>query len=187
MGSKILSWYLCWTLTCSCRIGCYGTQSSDRSCIAAISWVFDDLFTTVLFMEKSEVPPNWADLVEKSREKVTDEHYDLAKTWLFSDPEPADISMPERNSNASTDPNLGSNSNITMLPTGIEPHCLFSSSDKTSGLSQNDDYVPHPFLHPVLSNSAGKNLVLQIEDPLLVPRLINLETSGLRRSKGSLR
>ncbi len=106
----------------------------------------------------------------------------LLKTLLFSDPEPGNISMPKRNSNASTDPNLGSNSNITMLPTGIKPHCFSSSSDKTSGLSQNDDYVPHPFLHPVSSNSVGKNLAPQIEDPLLVPRLINLETSGLRRS-----
>ncbi len=28
--------------------------------------VFDGLFTTVPFMEKSEVPPHWADLVERS-------------------------------------------------------------------------------------------------------------------------
>jgi hypothetical protein len=107
--------------------------------------VFDDLFTTVSFMEKSKLPPNWANLVEKSCEKDTNEHYDLAKTWLFPDPKPGNISMPQKNSNASTDPNYGSNSNITTLPTGIKPHCLSSSSDKTSGLSQNDDYVPHPF------------------------------------------
>ncbi len=81
--------------------------------------VFDDLFTTVSFMQKSKVPPNWANLVEKSRDKVTDEHYDLAKTWLFPDPEPGDISMPKRNSTASSDP--------SMLPTGIKPHCLSSS------------------------------------------------------------
>ncbi len=30
--------------------------------------VFDDLFTTVPYMKKSEVPPNWAELVEKSSE-----------------------------------------------------------------------------------------------------------------------
>ncbi len=136
--------------------------------------VFDDLFTTVSFIQKSKVPPNWANLVKKSREKVTDEHYDLAKTWLFPDPEPGDISMPERNSTASSDP--------SMLPTGIKPHRLSSSSDKTSGLSQNDDYVQDPFFHPVSSTSAVKNLPPQIEDPLLAPRLIDLETSGLRRS-----
>ncbi len=95
--------------------------------------VFNDLFTTVSFLQKSEVPPNWADLVKKSREKVTNEHYDLAKTWLFLDPEQGDISMPERNSTES--------SNQTMLPTGTELHCTSSSLDKTSGLSQNDDYV----------------------------------------------
>jgi hypothetical protein len=144
--------------------------------------VFDDLFSTVLFMQKSEVPPNWADLVKKSGEKVTDEHYDLAKTWLFLDPEPGDISMPKRNSNASTDPNLGPNSNISTLPTGIEPHPLSISLDRIFGLSQNDDYVPDPFLYPVSSTSASKNLASQLEDPLLVPRLINLETSGLRQS-----
>jgi hypothetical protein len=30
-------------------------------------------------MDKLEVPPNWADLVKKSTEKVTDEDYDLAR------------------------------------------------------------------------------------------------------------
>jgi hypothetical protein len=86
--------------------------------------VFNDLFSTAFFMQKSEVPPNWANLVEKSQEKVIDKHYDLAKTWLFPDPEPGNISMPERNSTASSDP--------SMLPTGIEPHRLSSSLDKTS-------------------------------------------------------
>jgi hypothetical protein len=42
--------------------------------------VFDDQFMTVLFMEKNEVPPNWAQLVENSTEMVTKEHYELAKT-----------------------------------------------------------------------------------------------------------
>jgi hypothetical protein len=45
--------------------------------------VFDDLFTTVASMKKSEVPPNWLELVEKSSEQVTDEDYNLPKTWRF--------------------------------------------------------------------------------------------------------
>ncbi len=56
--------------------------------------VFDDHFTTVPFMEKNEVPPHWAKLIENLREKVTEEHYELAKTWLFPDAEPGDISLP---------------------------------------------------------------------------------------------
>jgi hypothetical protein len=67
--------------------------------------VFDDHFTTVPFMEKNEVPPHWAKLIENSREKVTEEHYELAKTSLFPDPELGDISMPERNQKVSNNPN----------------------------------------------------------------------------------
>ena len=54
--------------------------------------VFDDLFTTVAYMKKSEVPPNWIKLVSKS-ERVTDEDYDLAKTWLVPDADSGDIAM----------------------------------------------------------------------------------------------
>jgi hypothetical protein len=46
--------------------------------------VFDDHFTTVPFMEKNEVPPHWAKLIENLHEKVTEEHFELAKTWIFS-------------------------------------------------------------------------------------------------------
>ena len=42
--------------------------------------VFDDLFTTVAYMKKSEVPPNWTELVEKSSGRVTNKDYDLEKT-----------------------------------------------------------------------------------------------------------
>jgi hypothetical protein len=144
--------------------------------------VFNDLFTTVSFMEKSKVPPNWADLVEKSCEKVTDEHYELAKTWPFLSPEPGDISIPEKNFNASNDSNLGAYSKKTTPHTRIEPPCLSSFLDKTNGLFQSMDYVQDPFLHPVSSSYEGANLPSQIEDSLVVPHLINLETSGQRRS-----
>jgi hypothetical protein len=30
MGTKILAWYLCWPLTCSCRICCLVTQSTNN-------------------------------------------------------------------------------------------------------------------------------------------------------------
>jgi hypothetical protein len=67
--------------------------------------VFGDHFTTVPFMEKNEVPPHWAKLIENSREKIIEDHYELAKTWLFPDPEPGDISMPEQNQKVSNNPN----------------------------------------------------------------------------------
>ncbi len=55
--------------------------------------VFDDQFMTVQFMGKNEVPPNWAQLVKNSTKKVTKKHYELAKTWLFPDPELVKILM----------------------------------------------------------------------------------------------
>ena len=68
--------------------------------------VFDDHFTTVPFMEKNEVPPHWSKLIENSREKVTEKHYEIAKTWLFPDPKLGDISMPERNQKVFNNENL---------------------------------------------------------------------------------
>ncbi len=67
-------------------------QVSPQFCV-----VFDDLFTTLPYMKKSEVPPNWAELVEKSSEQVTDEDYDLAKTWFFPDADISDIAMQQTN------------------------------------------------------------------------------------------
>ncbi len=55
--------------------------------------VFDDLYSTVSYIEKSEVPPNWAIFLENSREKVTEEDYNLAKMWLFPEGEIGDITM----------------------------------------------------------------------------------------------
>jgi hypothetical protein len=44
--------------------------------------VFDDEFTTVPHLQKGTVPPNWNKLVTSSREKSTDEFFDLTKTWF---------------------------------------------------------------------------------------------------------
>jgi hypothetical protein len=103
MEAKILAWYLCRSFTFSCWFCCLGTQSKDGShVLPQYHVVFDDLFTTAPFMEKSEVPPNWADLAERSQEHVIDEHYELAKTWLFPIHEPGDISMLDPTNNDPT-------------------------------------------------------------------------------------
>ena len=58
--------------------------------------VFDDLFTTVPFMNKSMLPLNWAELVKDYRELVTDERFNLEKTWLFPSADSGeDVSIPE--------------------------------------------------------------------------------------------
>ena len=95
--------------------------------------------------------------------------------------------MPDCTNN---DPNLGASSktnhSISTVSTRIEPspsNLSISSLSNASRLSNN--YVSSPFLHLVSSFFQDKNskdiiLPSQSEDPLLVPCLIDLETSGLR-------
>ena len=52
--------------------------------------VFDDAFSTVPYMDQKQVPPNWASLVEQSRELVKEEQYDLAENWLTNSVQPSD-------------------------------------------------------------------------------------------------
>ncbi len=150
--------------------------------------VFDDQFTMVPFMEKNKVPPNWAQLVENSTEKVTEEHYELAKTWLFPDPEPGDVSMPEQNPanhnkshKTPSEQKTFSHSNVSSntLPTGTQsPLCINPSSSTALGISQQD-YFQDPLQHSVLPSQEEAS---QNDHLLLVPPLFNLETLGLIRS-----
>ena len=113
--------------------------------------VFDDLFTTVPFMNKNQLPPNWADLVENSCELATEEKFDLAKTWLF----PAADS--------------GDNASIP------EPSHDESASDDNSETTQRTNNI---------SSTTSRLPVCEGEDEALeAPNMINLATSGLRRSK----
>ena len=124
--------------------------------------VFDDHYTTVPFMEKNEVPPHWAELVENSREKVTEENYELAQTWLFPDADPGDISMPERNQNVSGNfIGLPSNSKTishNVPQTNSQPTDLFSLNhadlttfSETTETSPVGDLLQRPSL-PFVSN-----------------------------------
>jgi hypothetical protein len=128
--------------------------------------VFDDLFTTVPFMEKNEVPPHWAQSIKKSHEKVTEEHYELAKTWLFSDSKPGNISLPEQNQNVSNNSNgtlidqemIGHNVSQNLLSTGMQPsiHAGLSGYSDVPGISQLEDFIQCPLLLPVSSSCNGE-------------------------------
>jgi hypothetical protein len=154
--------------------------------------VFDDHFTTVPYMEKNEVPPHWSHLVEKSREKVTEEHYDLAKTWLFPDAELGDISMLERNPNVLHNPN-GALIEQEVLSNAVSQNLLPAdnlsktqvgqvSTIEAHGISQNEDFLHSSLLHSASSSENRDTFPHKSDDSPLVPSLINLETSGLRGS-----
>ncbi len=187
------------------RLGIYGGHSPSHAGSVALVLnprighvspqfhvVFDDHFTTVPFMEKNEVPPHWAKLIENSHEKVTKEHYELAKTWLFPDAELGDISLPERNQNVSNNSHgilfdqekINCNVSQNLLSTGMQPSIHFGLSDYSdaTGISQNEDIIQCPLLLSVSSSCNGGTTLSQGQDSLSVPPLINLETSGLRRS-----
>jgi hypothetical protein len=144
--------------------------------------VFEDLFTTVPYMKKSEVPPNWTKLVSKS-ERVNDEDYHLAKTWIFPEAVSGDIAMqPIKNQsiipNDTNDATCATPSNYptTARQSGYQTSNIDSTGSKDVHGISNKDYLPSPFLDSV-------NKVLpQMQDEHSIPALINLETSGLRRS-----
>ena len=139
--------------------------------------VFDDLFTAVSYTKKSEVPPNWSELVIKSSEKVTNEDYELAKMFLFPDADTGDIAMQQPNPSR-TFAKDSSNLVRTMLPSGhhtlLQHEIGFTRSNNESGIS-HEDYIPCPNLDSVIYS-------LPLQDDLLSPTLINLETSGLWQS-----
>jgi hypothetical protein len=126
-------------------------------------------------MKKSQVPPNWAKLVEKSSEHITDEDYNLAKMWLLPDADLGDIAM---QTNSRTHAGPSGNNVHTALPSGH--HILlqevdFSRSNDAPVISQEDS-IPRPYLDSVIDSLPS------VQDDHSVPPLINLETSGLQQS-----
>ena len=51
--------------------------------------MYDDQFSTVMYMRDLAVPPNWAKMVKNSSELVTTEQYDLSKTWFEGQDDPS--------------------------------------------------------------------------------------------------
>jgi hypothetical protein len=142
--------------------------------------VFDDLNSTVPYMEKSEVPPNWANLLENSREKVTEEDYNLAKMWPFPEAEIGDITMQDTiNTTTTQTPAKENTSNLVPSAVPFESRPLSNSgtfeSTTTTGLSENNDSIPCLSLNLVTTLTPSS----MIDDSLSAPPLINLETSGL--------
>ena len=149
--------------------------------------VFDDHFTTVPFTNKNNTPPNWASLVENSRECVTEEEYDLAQEWLSEEPKtnPNDALTPKA-SNVSNNPNPTmkmcgsamqmSETNPTMRMCGSAMQmsetntCGPDLESPSSSLKTSNEVS-----NPTLSASEG-------DLALSAPKMINLSTAGLRRS-----
>jgi hypothetical protein len=135
-------------------------------------------------MERSHVPPNWANLVKNSREKVTEEDYSLAKMWLFPEAEVGDITMQDTLTTTTTGtPDRQNNSTLVLLTVPFESRPLLNSgpfeSSTITGISDNNnDSIPRPSLNPVTILAPS----LLTGNMLSAPPLINLEMSGLHHS-----
>ena len=125
--------------------------------------IFDDLFTTVPSMNKNQLPPNWADLVENSRESVTDERFDLAKTWLFPSADSGDNS-------AIPEPSPPQQQAMTVPTTATQEATQYKT---INFLAEN------PARLPVCEGDDEQSSTNDLE----APTMINLATSGLRRSQ----
>ncbi|KAL7462696.1 hypothetical protein ACHAXS_003067 [Conticribra weissflogii] len=133
--------------------------------------VFDDEFTTVPYLRKGTVPPNWADLVMNSAERTTTELYDLTKTWFeaHSD-ETADeiILSPKSSAPSLTSVGAHASPNKGDLPLSTKDAISFEHEGNVSShlpiITQSQD-------------SKGDEMA-----NLQMPPMVNLETAGLRRS-----
>ena len=120
-------------------------------------------------MKKIQLPTNSAELVKYSCELVTDERFNLAKTWLFPSADSGDnVSVPE------TSPILQQAENTATDTT--EP--IVNPTLPTLSLPINF-LANNPARLPVCEG----NDVHSSNNDLEAPEMINLESSGLRRSQ----
>ena len=142
--------------------------------------IFDDNFTTVPYMNEHQVPPNWSNLVANSRELVTDEQFDLAKTWLAS-------SMSQEQE-ATTSGIHRMDNNLTTSGSGLPSDEQITTNEIPDTLDNNLNNNPETNIdRPSMpSNSSLQHTqlspVCEGESVNKAPQMINLETTGLRRS-----
>ena len=86
MGTKSLTRHLSWSLTCSCWSVALVMNPKSGLVSPQFHVVFDDTFSTVPHLRSATVPSNWEQLVRNSKELVTKEDYNLARTWFDGNP-----------------------------------------------------------------------------------------------------
>ena len=189
MGAQSKTWHLSWSFPSSCveRGSGLEPQVSPQYHV-----VFDDEFTTVPHLRKGTVPKNWADLVENTRERTTEEFYDLSKTWF----EPVVDPTAEDNEHIVTVDSRTGTPSVGSDHTAVTPR---SSGDgrprpQLPIITQDDgvEDVPSPpaldsegeaqSLPNVAASEGGFGLPSEGDaDDLFMPEMVNLETSGQRR------
>jgi hypothetical protein len=164
--------------------------------------VFDDEFSTVPFMEKGQIPPNWDELYNNNRDLATDEDFNLAKSWYQQQASGVDGGGNSSHNNNIDDSLPATNPfdvvrQISNIDQGTETtttsgrnvrNSLASAYEGEAGIetrlsqTENDRKSAAPstfkttYQYPVNADSDSN-------DSLYMPTCINLHESGLRRSE----
>lgn len=159
--------------------------------------VFDDDFSTVPYMLKAQIPPNWEELYNNSKELATDEDYNLAQSWFSEQANDVDVEYGLRSgsdpfavtsagnngrpvdngTSHATSSAVGSShvSDYEGEETGMQQdQSITARAGETAALLQPDSRSTEPAL-------ADSNLSDQSQ--LCMPTCINLHENGLRRSE----
>ena len=91
-------------------------------------------------MNKSQLPPNWAELVKNSRELVTEDRFILEKTWLFPEADSGDkTSIPESSKTLQQTGNIGTNATPNTVPKVSSTSNILSSSQARLSVCEGDN------------------------------------------------
>ena len=172
--------------------------------------VFDDDFTTVPFMERGEVPPNWDDLCRLSAESATDESVDLALEWMSGQQmdvdedghlipvmdrisNPFDI-VPDQHDIRVSDSRTVDTNDVSATH-GAASEGEREHSSIVNSFAKDAAASPSPIELPIERVGIKVNLLGDFDaaatdtsksnssDELLMPQRVNLHELGLRRSK----
>jgi len=167
---------------------------------------FNDTFSTVPYMREGTIPPHWAELIRNSTELITDESFDIAKTWFegTSDPTtipPLDVPLLTQEYDF-TPGNEGDNQNNegdVLASKGVTQPKVTPSTSYHEGDLHTSTSAPNvgPALAPVStdlndpfdlsaapSQADSAPVLPQVSkgDALKMPKRLNLEKYGLIRS-----
>ena len=116
-------------------------------------------------MNKSQLPTNQAELIKNPRELVTEEIFNLEKTWIFPESDSGDnASIPEPSPILQQTGNVGTNATPNIVPTASTTSNIIARSQARLPVCEGD-------------NAPSSN------NDIEAPKMIDMETSDLRRSK----
>ena len=158
--------------------------------------VFDDNFETVPHLCAGAVTENWEDLVTTSREKSTEGFYDITKTYfdgevdITADSPATSIPSAAMQNTSATMQQPAANQNplaamqqpaTTQQPPVVmqKPAAMQPFSSVESPIFKQNSSAESPDLEDTANNYNGR---INFNDNSSMPSIINLATTGLRRS-----